>query len=78
MIKNKEIKTEFDNTKAKPSKVKDYIPSNFIVKVDDLFCEWEFGFTIDSASIEDFIEAIEKNMRIKRKYEKLSRSYFNG
>jgi hypothetical protein len=47
--------------------------STFIVKVDDTFCEWEYGFTIDRRCIDDFIKAIEKSMGVKRDYERLSR-----
>lgn len=49
--------------------------SNFIIKVDDKFCEWEYGFTIEKACIDDFIRAIEKRYNIKRDYEKMSRGF---
>ena len=44
--------------------------SNFIIKVDDGFCEWEYGFTAKKACIDDFICAIEERLNIKRDYEK--------
>lgn len=47
--------------------------SNFIVKVDDKFCEWEFGFTLDDKSINDLIKAIEKKFNTKRNYGKMTR-----
>lgn len=47
--------------------------SNFIIKVDDKFCEWEYGFTIEKACIYDFIRAIEKRFNTKRDYEKMVR-----
>ena len=44
--------------------------SDFIVKIDDGLCEGELGFTTKYHSIEDFVKAIEKKLKIKRDYEK--------
>jgi hypothetical protein len=55
-------------TKAKKS----IRPSNFIVKVDDKYCEWEFGFNIEGdCSIERIIVAIESGFSIERNYQKI-------
>jgi hypothetical protein len=51
------------------------IGSNLIVKVDDKFCEWEFGFTLDKKSIDDLIKAIEVKFKTKRNYSKLTRGF---
>ena len=46
--------------------------SNFIVKISDLYCEWEFGFTIDkNFCINDIVKTIESKFNVKRDYEKL-------
>lgn len=51
--------------------------SNFIIKIDDAYCEWEYGFTIDDACIDDFIKAIEEKLNTKCDYKKMIRS-ING
>lgn len=49
-------------------------PSNFIVKVDDKYCEWEFGFSIGApSSIESLIVAIEAAFGTERNYQKITR-----
>ena len=49
--------------------------SKFIIKVDDGFCEWEYGFSLKKPScINDYIKAIEKNMKTQRDYGKLIKS----
>ena len=49
-------------------------PSNFIVKVDDKYCEWEFGFSIGApSSIESLIVAIESAFSTERNYQKITR-----
>lgn len=52
-------------------------PSPFIIKINDGFCEWEYGFEGRTDSIEDFVRAIETQMGKKREYEKLVWSRFN-
>jgi len=46
--------------------------SYFIVKVDDGFCEWEYGFTLDNACINDLIKAIESKLKTKHDYQKMT------
>lgn len=51
---------------------------NFIVKISDLHCEWEFGLPIsDNYSIEHIVLAIEEKFKVERSYCKLIKS-FNG
>ena len=63
-----EIKTELakndyqENTKS----------SQFTVKIDDGYCEWEYGFSLDGC-INDFVKAIESKMNIKKNYIKNTR-----
>ena len=45
--------------------------SNIIVKIDDRYCEWEFGFSVNNKSINDFIKAIEEKFKIERDYGKI-------
>ena len=47
--------------------------SNFILKVDDTFCEWEYGFTLNEKCIDDLIKAIEAKFKTKRNYSKMTR-----
>lgn len=48
--------------------------SKFIVKIDDGFCEWEYGFSLKrDTCIKDYVNAIEKGMKAKKDYSKLVR-----
>jgi hypothetical protein len=47
--------------------------SDFIIKIDNAHCEWEYGFTTGDTCIDDFIKAIEEKLNIKRDYEKMLR-----
>lgn len=62
-----------DMEQAHQSFKTDTSDSNFIIKVDDGFCEWEYGFTAKKACIDDFICAIEETLKIKRDCEKMLR-----
>ena len=45
--------------------------SDFIVKINDSHCEWEFGFNAYDKSIQNFVDAITDKLGIKCNYEKL-------
>ncbi len=46
--------------------------TTFTVKINDGFCEWEFGFDIDlNNSIEKLITILEEQLKTKRTYQKL-------
>ena len=47
----------------------------FIIRIDDGFCEWEYVFSKPETCINDFVEAIETKMDIKREGEKLISDY---
>lgn len=42
--------------------------SYFKVRINDSYCEYEYGFSIDTISIEDIVDAIEAKFDIKRDY----------
>jgi len=45
--------------------------SDFIVKINDSHCEWEFGFNAYDKSIQNFVDAITDKLGIKCNYGKL-------
>jgi hypothetical protein len=45
--------------------------SDFIVKINDSHCEWEFGFNAYDKSIQNFVDAITDKLGIKCNYQKL-------
>ncbi len=50
--------------------------SQFIIKIDDGYCEWEYGFSPSSSTcITDFINVIEQKMEIKSDYQKLTKAF---
>ena len=54
------------NQKTKHKKAK----SDFIIKISDGYCEWEFGFTGGHLCINDFVDAIKKGNGIEIDYQK--------
>ncbi len=62
------------NQKTKHKKAK----SDFIIKISDGYCEWEFGFNGRHFCIRDIVNLIEKGLGIKNDYEKLIGSSFNS
>lgn len=51
--------------------------SSFIVKIDDNFVEYEYGFSINNKSIDDFAKSIECTLNIKRDYTEMTRITYN-
>lgn len=61
------------NTKTQALNIPVVSGSDFIIKIDDTYCEWEYGFTINDTCIDDFIKAIEEKLNIKSDYRKMIR-----
>ena len=48
--------------------------SDFVVKISDGFCEYEYGFSGSQFSINDYVKSIEMGLKIKKNYEKRIKS----
>jgi hypothetical protein len=58
--------------RSEPRTLSEQCGSNFIVKIDDKFCEWEFGFILPpKTSINDLTKAIEKKFKTEYNYKKM-------